>query len=155
MLGRRAAGLPIWFCLAVTGMCLLAKEFYPFSHFPMYSRNAPGTFCLYVSDANDRVLFTLPEFGTLSSVLKKMYNGKIQKYKVDGLIKRYSELTPELIQLAGGAVLQWLLEERKKAGKPDLPGVVRLMQEEYRLREGKIVKETSRLAEIPAVPASR
>jgi len=140
--------------MAVTGVCLLAKEFYPFSHFPMYSRNAPGTFCLYVSDANDKVLLTLPEFGTGSSVLKKMYNGKIQKYKADGLIKRYSELTPALNQLAGGAVLQWLLEERKKTGKPDLPGVIRLMQEEFKLRDGRVVKETFKLAEIPGVAAS-
>lgn len=144
----------MWFCAAVTAVCLLAKEFYPFSHFPMYSRNAPGTFCLYVTDANDKILLTLPEFGTGSSVLKKMYNGKIQKYKADGLIKRYSELTPELNQLAGGAVLQWLLEERKKTGKPDPPGVIRLMQEEFKLQDGRVVKETFKVAEIPGAAAS-
>ena len=82
----KIARVPVGFCLAITAECLLLKEFYPFSSFPMYSKNAPGVFCIYVTDSNDKVLFTLPEFGKQSSVLKKIFNGKIQEFKEDGSI---------------------------------------------------------------------
>lgn len=153
-LGRKAAGVPVWFGVAVTVVCLVVKEFYPFSHFPMYSKNAPSTFCLYVTGADDGVLFTLPEFGKLSSVLKKMFNTKIQKYKADGRIKRYDEMTDEQYQAVGGEILQWLLEERRKFGKPPLPGKVSLFREEYVLTDDRVVKETFKLAEVPGGGAS-
>lgn len=146
----KIAGLPVWFGMAVIAACLSLKEFYPFSNFPMYSKNAPGAFCLYVTDSDDKVLFTLPEFGKFSSILKKMLNGKIQKIKADGHIKRYNELTAEQYQAAGGEILQWLLNERRSSNRPPLTGKIRLMSEEFVLKNGKPVKKTIRLAEITA-----
>lgn len=146
----KVAPLPVWYCLAVIAGCLLLKEFYPFSSFPMYSKNAPGAFCLYVTDSNDKVLFTLPEFGKPSSVLKKLFNGKIQEFKADGSIKRYSELTEEQYQVMGSEILKWLINERKRRGRAPLTGNIRLMREEFVLKKGKPVKDTYKLAEIPA-----
>ena len=147
---KKLAELPVWFCMAVIAACLLLKEFYPFSHFPMYSKNAPGPFCVYVTDGDDKVLFTLPEFGKLSSVLKKMFNGKIQAFKSDGRVKRYNEMTEEQFQAVGSEILRWLIAERKRMQRPPLTGKIRLVHEEFVLKKGHPVKETFQLAEIPA-----
>ncbi len=146
---KMIASLPVWFCVVITVACLLLNEFYPFSNFPMYSKNAPSAFCLYVTGADDKVLYTMPEFEKFSSVLKKMFNGKIQKYKEDGLIKRYNEMTEEQFQAVGAEILQWLLSERKRLNKPPLNGNIRLMHEEFVLKKGKPVKKTFKIAEIP------
>ena len=79
-----------------------------------------------------------------------MFNTKIQKYKADGRIKRYDEMTEAQYQVVGGEILQWLVDERKRSGRPPLPGMLRLMHEEFKLHDGKVVKETFKLAEIPA-----
>ncbi len=58
-------------CLLVMALlCLVLRENYPFSNFPMYSSFSSRTYYLYLTDAEGQALRTR-EFGLSSSGLKK------------------------------------------------------------------------------------
>ena len=42
---------------------LVIKENYPFSHFPMYSRNSEKTYVIYITDGKDRPIVYREQFG--------------------------------------------------------------------------------------------
>jgi hypothetical protein len=94
--------IPLKFFICLTFLCLWTKEWYPFSHFPMYARNSNTTTYLYLTDSSDNVIAMQRDFGVRSSMLKKYYETQALK-----LLKlKPGELPPELQQKIANDTLQ-------------------------------------------------
>ena len=108
--------IPLWiFILA----CLVPKqgkgteneryEFFPFSHFPMYSGFSERDYYVYVSDRDGEPLATETLAFVRSTKLKKIFNTELS-----GIQKRYKKrkdlLTGDQCRPAGDATLKWLVE---------------------------------------------
>ncbi len=70
--------------LLVTVLCLVLRENYPFSHFPMYSSFSNETYFLYLTDAAGQPIAT-SRLGLSSSTLKKIFDrqrrSNLKKYR--------------------------------------------------------------------------
>ena len=89
-------------------------EFFPFSHFPMYSDFDERDYYVFVTDRNDQPFATETIAAVRSTKLKKIFNtelSRIQKqYK-----KRKDLLTAEQCRPGGDYTLQWLFENAPAA----------------------------------------
>ena len=61
------------YLLVLTLLCLVLRENYPFSHFPMFSSFSSRSYYIYLADAEGRALKTR-EFGLSNSTLKKIFD---------------------------------------------------------------------------------
>ena len=89
--------------LVMVLLCLLLRESYPFSNFPMYSSFSRQTYYLYLTDADGQPLKT-PEFGLPASGLKKIFD----RYRQVEL-KHFKHADSERKVLAEEAAVQSLL----------------------------------------------
>jgi hypothetical protein len=64
--------------LVMVLLCLVLRENYPFSNFPMYSSSGRHAYYLYLTDEDGRALKTR-QFGLSNSTLKKIFDGYRQK----------------------------------------------------------------------------
>ncbi len=134
--------------LLVTVLCLVLRENYPFSHFPMYSSFSNETYFLYLTDAAGQPIAT-SRFGLSSSTLKKIFDRQRRSN-----LKNYRNAESARFRLADQAAAQSLLEyldglaaHVPSAGKW-LPGA-RVQRVLVREKSGEIVLETETLAEHP------
>ena len=72
------ARLPLKLLLAFVGVSLLAGEWFPFSHYPMYANPGPNTWYVFVSDGNDQPIALRKSFRVSTPVLKKLYATRLQ-----------------------------------------------------------------------------
>ncbi len=106
--------IPYLGLVAIT-LCLLAiREWYPFSHFPMYSRLEDKASVVYITDSADSYIPVRTAFGISSSEVKKQYN------RVRGILTKrdgraYHDATEEEEREAALAVLKYLDGHRNKA----------------------------------------
>jgi len=96
-------GIPLKPLLALTLLNLSLRETYPFSHFPMYASFGRKTYYLYVSDENDRVLFTSKFFKQSSAKLRKTLMTELALRKMT-----YSKATSQQLQEVAEATLRTL-----------------------------------------------
>jgi hypothetical protein len=98
----------------MTLLCLVLRESYPFSNFPMYSSFSSQTYYLYLTDAKGQALMTR-KFGFSSSGLKKIFD---QYRRIE--LKRFALAGNERVPLAEQAAAQSLLHylDGLSAGRP-------------------------------------
>lgn len=126
-----------------------AAEFYPFSSFPMYSRFSDRPIYVYVSDAEDRPIAALTEFGTLSSELKKHYDARLREVKeTTGVNLR--AMSPEDKRPAGTATLRHLRDHlAPEAFAPGTPERrLRLHEVTIRFENGRVVTDDVVVGEL-------
>lgn len=115
-------------------------EFFPFSHFPMYSDFDERDYYVYVTDRNDQPIATETLAAVRSTKLKKIFNtelSRIQKqYK-----KRKDLLTADQCRPAGDPTLKWLFENSPAAQASFRAGMP------LRLYRVYITEENSKLVE--------
>ena len=105
-------------------LCLILRENYPFSHFPMYSRMAGNTSYVYVTGANDEPI----PIHTLTSIrtgkLKKIYRTQLDlvrdQLEQEGTWTGYQNLTLEQRKAAGEYTLRHIIERCPPGRKPKL-----------------------------------
>ncbi len=137
-----------WLALVFTLICLKAKEFFPFSHFPMYSRFPAASTCLYLADETDQVLFSRPTFDVASSTLKKIMGTKLKAAKkAAGDDVALDELPEAVRQKAGLEVLEWVMATHPPKDPAVIHGKLRLYELEYRVKDGKIETTRTLIAE--------
>jgi hypothetical protein len=94
------------FLLVMTLLCLVLRENYPFSHFPMYASFSKKSYYLYLADAKGDEIPTRP-FAISNSSLRKIYDSD---YRIAR--KRFADSGSERVHLsenaAGQALLQYL-----------------------------------------------
>jgi len=92
--------------LVMTLLCLVLRENYPFSHFPMYASFSKKSYYLYLADAKGDEIPTRP-FAISNSGLRKIYDSD---YRIAR--KRFADAGSEKVPLAesaaGEALLQYL-----------------------------------------------
>jgi len=121
--GREARMLAVF--LVIAAACLVAKgrgseaqryEWFPFSHFPMYSDFADRDYYVYVADSQARALGTETLTDFRSTKLKKIFNTRLSKIQKEHG-KRKHQLTAEQCAPAGIHTLQWLYENSSPAAR--------------------------------------
>eukprot|EP01102_Stenamoeba_stenopodia_P006063 TRINITY_DN1679_c0_g2_i1.p1 TRINITY_DN1679_c0_g2~~TRINITY_DN1679_c0_g2_i1.p1 ORF type:complete len:191 (+),score=36.04 TRINITY_DN1679_c0_g2_i1:189-761(+) len=71
--------IPLKFFIFLCLFCLWTKEWYPFSHFPMYARLSNSTTILHLTDKNNQVIAMQRDFGVRSSMVKKYFETRAVK----------------------------------------------------------------------------
>ncbi len=106
--------------LVMTGLCLVLRENYPFSNFPMYSSFNNRTYYLYLTDAQGEAIKTRL-FGLSSSGLKKIFD-RYSRQELD----RFQDAGKDRVPLAEASAGQLLLRylEGLSAGRPEAAGLL-------------------------------
>ncbi len=104
-------------------LCLVLRENYPFSHFPMYSSFSNHTYFLYLTNAAGQPISTV-RFGLSSSTLKKIFDRQwreeLHRFKNAGRAR-----VPLAEEAAAKSLLHYLdgLATHQSEAKKLLPGV--------------------------------
>lgn len=124
-------------------------EYYPFSNFPMYSRFAPDTYYVYVTDLNDKPIAFGATFGTAISNAKKAYDRKLMNLKKESDTKdKRANLPMEMKRAAAEEVLKWLVESAPDQQLVRDYGGIRLHQVDIMYRDGRVTKSSSPVGEL-------
>ena len=141
---RKLANIPF---LAVAALALImqaAKEFYPFSHYPMYSDLPPSVEYYYLTTCKGELIPQVRFFGFSTSWTKKMLNSRLKTItggrNIDGA-------TPEEIKEAGLQTLQYLMDHCKEHHR------AKLVAEGLRLHSVFVERSADRLVKRPSVIA--
>ncbi|MEM8955800.1 MAG: hypothetical protein AAGD22_16720 [Verrucomicrobiota bacterium] len=117
--------MPLKVVAVLVVLCLLLRENFPFSHFPMYSSFSRNSYYVYVADANHEPIPIEEITSIRTSALKKAYQGKLEEVR-EGLeaqgveIRGFQFMTPEQCRPAGEYTLRWLIENCKEHARPEL-----------------------------------
>lgn len=124
-------------------------EFYPFSNFPMYSRFAPDTYYVYVTDLNDKPVPIGRTFNIASSDVKKAYDRRLDAIKKStGQKARRKEMSLELRARAAEEVLRWLTDNSQNPDAVKAIGGIRLHQADVTYQDGRVKQKVERVGEI-------
>ncbi len=127
--------------LVITAACLIVREQYPLSNFPMYSSFARATFYLYLADANGQPIACEPAVGMSTATLKKIFVTEMRKER-DRLGQRKGNLPAESAKAVGERILAMLKNTHPA------PDGLRLYQVDIALRDHQFSKETTLVAEV-------
>ena len=134
--------------LVITLLCLVLRENYPFSHFPMFSSFSTKTYFIHLADARGAALKTR-QFGLSNSALKKIFDRARREE-----LERFADAGEKRVPLAEAAAAQSLLRyldgltNGRPAAKKLLSGL-KVEHVKVRQKEGAILLETKILARHP------
>lgn len=131
--------MPLKTCILVIALCLILKENYPFSHFPMYSSFSDQTFFVYISDANDKPIPIEVLTAIRTGRLKKVYDTQLRAVSKK-LGKRKRELTVEERHDIGLETLRWFFSSSRDAVKPTLKKykLIKLYHVDLTIEDGEV-----------------
>lgn len=142
-------------------LCLLLKENFPFSHFPMYESFSDYSFVIYVADKDGEPLPVQSITSFKTSKLKKIFNdeqkAERRRLESEGVeIEGYRFMTAEQRRPAGEKTLEWLFRKSKPAGIPQLEAAapLRLYYVHLRVGDEGFEREAELIAEV-AAPGGR
>ena len=133
---------PLFHLFAFLAFSYGIKEFYPFTHIPMYSDPEPRAPYLHLADASDAPIGVAAHSGVTNPKMRKMYNSHLREYcESNGLDKDHP--TPEAEAAVGRTVIDFLRERSELRNRP-LPADVRLYHVQIEPADDGF-KETRRL----------
>jgi hypothetical protein len=140
-LQRVWSAIPFKFLIGMTLVLAVVKEWYPFSHFPMYSSFEDYTYYVFVTDEHDRPVAVESLYGIRTSVLKKVYQRELRK-----LAKNHPSGTKGLPYEqrfpAGVDTLNFLRDNAAHPPKVEHLAHLKLYQVEIRGKNSRITQET-------------
>ena len=101
------------------------KEFYPFTHVPMYSDPEARAPYLYIADGDGKALAVKSHGGITNPKMRKMYRSRLDRYCRDHDLDRHHP-PQSAIDTIGAEVIDFLRKHADERGNP-LPETVRLM----------------------------
>ncbi|MFT4548035.1 MAG: hypothetical protein ACI8XO_000037 [Verrucomicrobiales bacterium] len=143
---------PISVAIGVTIVCLVVKENFPFSHYPMYSNFEDQTYYVWLADREGE---PIP-----AQTLTYHRLGKIKKIYNDGLLDvrekvgreagkkpRKRDLTLEQRRAPGDETLRWIYDNSRPAAQEILLGSapLRLYQVDVRIEDNQVVEDNAEL----------
>jgi len=132
--------LPAKLMLATMLVCVLTREWYPFSFFPMFATFGPPASYVCVSDGADRPLATMPALGFDSGPLARSLERR--------RLAKVSAGSADAEHAAAVDLLRFLVEQaRPVADGGPLPDRLRLWRETLRLDGERIVRSRELLGE--------
>jgi hypothetical protein len=141
---RTIAKIPFLGVIALALLMQATKEFYPFSHYPMYSDLPPSVEYYYLSTATGELIPQLRFFGFSTSWTKKMLNSRLKKIAAGANME---DATPEQIREAGKQTLQYLMDHCKEHQR------AKLATEGLRLHCVFVERSGSQLTRRPSIIA--
>lgn len=134
--------------LVMTLLCLVLRENYPFSNFPMYSSFNNRTYYLHLTDAQGKAIKTRL-FGLSSSGLKKIFD-RYRRRELD----RFQDAGKDRVLLAEASAGQLLLRylEGLSVGRPEAAGMLaglRVQHVKVSRRDDALRLETHVVAQNP------
>lgn len=135
--------MPLKTCVLMIALCLILKENYPFSNFPMYSSFSDHTFFIYVSDANDQPIPIEVLTAIRTGRLKKVYDSQLRSVSKK-LGKRKRELSVEERHDIGLETLRWFFSSSRDEVKPYLKKYkqIKLYHVDLTIENGKVAEQT-------------
>jgi hypothetical protein len=134
------------FMITIIVLCLVMGEWYPFSNFPMYSKLASTTQCLYIAQPDGTPVFIGRDLGVQPFLLRKIYNTEIESLKKAVPNGKRSGISQEQMDGAARKVLDWFREKHAKPGSTLHEAPLKLMTEDYTIESGKVVRTIRTLA---------
>ncbi len=126
------------------------KEFYPFSHYPMYSVLTPSVEFYYLTNAQGKLIPQKTYFGFSTSWTRKMLNTRLAELSGGDNSDNASE---KEMNAAGLEVLTYLVEHCEAEYKAEvLSGGLQLRQTYIRNTDGRLLRREELIAEIPPRP---
>jgi hypothetical protein len=101
------------------------KEFYPFTHIPMYSDPESSAPYLYLADGDGKALGVKSHGGITNPKMRKMYRARLDRYCRDNNLDK-SHPPQAAIDTIATEVIEFLREHAEERRNP-LPETVRLM----------------------------
>ena len=92
-------------------LCYCFQDFYPLSHFPMYSKFDERTYYVYLRGKNGKAIASVPNFHIYTSDLKKHYGRDLKALK-EHLKGSHFDWTEAQKWKAGMATLEYLKNKR-------------------------------------------
>ena len=137
---------PVLFGLTI--LCLIARENYPFSNFPMYSSFAKSSYYIYLADGTGQPLAT-SRFGLTTTGLKKIFeSNRRAEFRVDkGTAKPDSALADRAAAAALLRYLDQLPDVRRQP--PELLHGLQVRRVNLLWKAGRIEAETITIAQHP------
>ncbi|HSH37394.1 MAG TPA: hypothetical protein VK993_01300 [Chthoniobacterales bacterium] len=142
---RRTETLPL---LVITAACLFCKEFYPLSHFPMYSSFASRTHYVYLADGNGRPLPTFPTAGMNTPALKKVYDHALREERTRIKSLGNTDAAGGASEVAAERVLRTVQGSPAARTAGTTPQVLRMYRVDIELVTHRFEKRTTLLAEV-------
>lgn len=138
--------MPLKTCLLVIVLCLVLKENYPFSNFPMYSSFSDHTFFIYVSDADDQPIAIEVLTAIRTGRLKKVYDTQLRSI-AKKLGKRKRELTVEERHDIGLETLRWFFSSSRDEVKPYLKKykIIKLYHVDITIDDSEVAEHSPQL----------
>jgi hypothetical protein len=128
------------------------KEFFPFSHFPMYSTLPPDTDYFYLTDGDGNLIGQQSIFGVRAARMKKIFQANQREIMAGGEVGR-----EEASRLAGERTLDYLYEVLPSWNRDQMAGVDVLLRRVEVVRRPDGLHETDELVATrrsPALPGS-
>jgi hypothetical protein len=137
---KRVAALVIAF--------IVIGEFYPFSHFPMYSGVSSDADYFYITNESDEPIPMVQYFGTRTAQAKKIYRKQLTELTDARKVKR-AMATREEERQAGEYLLNYLLKTMPDPQRPLLKASeIRLIRVALTIEDAKFKHEKHTIASI-------
>jgi hypothetical protein len=143
---------PISVAIALTIACLIAKENFPFTHYPMYSNFEDQTYYVWLGDRDGEPIPAQKLTYNRLGRIKKIYNTYLQDVreqvgKETGKKPRKRDLTLEQRRPPGDETLRWIYAnsrpEAQKVLRESAP--LRLYQVDVRIEGNQVVEDPAEL----------
>jgi len=138
-------GMMRWLVLApmavAVALCYWFQDFYPLSHFPMYSQFDDRTYYVYLKGKDGEAIATRTNFRIYTSDLKKHYGRDLKVLKKE-LKGSHFDWTEAQKWKAGMATLEYLKNERspKAFANGAMEGLTLIDVRIHRAADGKLEK---------------
>lgn len=142
--------VPFLSVLVIALLLQAIKEFYPFSHYPMYSVLTPTVEFYYLTNAQGKIIPQKTYFGFSTSWTRKMLNTRLAE--LSGGDNSDSASNKEM-NAAGQEILTYLMEHCEAEYKTEVTsGGIQLHQIFIRNTDGRLDRRDELIAEIPPRP---
>ena len=143
---------PISVAIGFTVVCLVVKENYPFSHYPMYSNFDDQTYYVWLADGEGNPIASEKLTYHRLGKIKKMYNDDLQEVRTAvgkkvGKKPRKRDLTLEQRRGPADATLQCIYDNSRPAAQNVLleSAPLRLYQVDIRVEGNAVVEDPAEL----------
>lgn len=143
---------PISVAIGMTFTCLVVKENFPFSHYPMYSNFEDETYYVWLAGHGDQPIPAQDLTYIRLGRIKKIYNSGLQDLRDEigratGKKPRKRDLTAAQRRPSGDRTLQWIYANSRPAAQAVMreSAPLRLYQVDVRLDGGRVVESPAEL----------
>ncbi len=140
---------PLKRCLLLVFALHLIGEYFPFSHFPMYSGISDNAYHFYLTDENDKPIPMLTAFGVRTAQASKIYRTRL-RVVTDREGRDWWEATAEDEREAGNFVLESLFPRLVADQTHWMSEEVQLHRVDLLLEDGEFRRERRLISSLPA-----